>query len=277
MKRSKKVALFSNLAIVCVLIGLGVAVFTADLSSVFISVGAPVSNGDRARGGVTLMFVVEPQPTLASSIGMSSSVEKNLNALLKFLEDHDNMPAAFFVGGQWAYKNQGLVRKMVNTEYLTVGNHGNTNTSFTKLGKKAQYKEIESCQTFVNMCLTSTEVAKEGGNVTADGEEMGRFDTIGSKDGYAMKYFMPPNGDFNKTTLRAAKKMRVTPVLPSVDTTRLTYGETRFSKAATAQPGDFVLIELNDSTTYNLSIILTDWAKRAEPLNVIKLEDNLAC
>ena len=115
------------MCIAVVLVGLGVAVFTVDMTNIFISVSAPVQNGNRADR-ISVMFVVENDARF-------------LNEIIDLLEDRDNVDANFFIGGQWAINNRDTVKRIADR--FEIGNHGMTNRNLALIPERDQNNEIQ--------------------------------------------------------------------------------------------------------------------------------------
>jgi peptidoglycan/xylan/chitin deacetylase (PgdA/CDA1 family) len=191
MTKKKKITLVANLCIAVVLIGLGVAIFTADLTQVFISVGAPLKSGN--GNNISLMFELE---NLKAGDDYTDKVAKLLR--------ENNIPATFFIGGKWASDNRDKVITLSQTSFFELGNHAYNNRSLSKLKEKDQNAEIVGCHTMVKA------ITKGGfSSVITGGEEGGvdpNIEETEPTDGVEMKLFLPPNGSFNKRTLRCAER-----------------------------------------------------------------------
>jgi peptidoglycan/xylan/chitin deacetylase (PgdA/CDA1 family) len=245
MTKKKKVTLISNLCIAVVLIGLGIAVFTADLTNVFISVSAPIKNGN--ANAVSMIFAVDEQTNLTE-----------LNKILDILDGdavNAKTNATFFVGGAWAAKNADLVKRI--SKDFEIGNHGYSNKNLAKLSEKAQYGEIEKCHSTIHTITAATSVTEVSAGV---------FDV---QEGAAvrMNLFLPPNGSFDKKTLKSAEKLGYKTVMWSRDATVNT------ANANTAGAGDFILFEATATLSQLLPAILRDY--RQKNLAIVSISDNL--
>jgi peptidoglycan/xylan/chitin deacetylase (PgdA/CDA1 family) len=237
----KRLSIISNLCIAVVLIGIGFAVFSADLSNVFLSVSAPVYNGDRTAGNVSLMFEVEENSGFFPEI-------------IQVLKDN-NASATFFVGGRWASKNQTLIREIA--EDFEIANHAYSNSVLTNLSEKNQLKEIRNCHNQIKMITAGTKLDIENGNKI--------------QNGVTMKLFLPPYGSFNKTTLKCAEKLGYKTVIWSKDAT----GEQVFEKATNnVQSGDFVLLRPSAATLGALPGIFEKYQELM--LKVVAVSENIA-
>jgi len=236
----KRVAIISNLCIVCVLVGLGVAVFTTDLSRVFLSVGAPVYNGNRDGNKVSLMFVVEDDARYVPDI-------------MQKLKDND-AGATFFVGGKWASSNRTLTMDIARN--FEIANHAYNNTNLAKLKQAEQQKEIQNCHSLVKAITASAPLDIEQGNKAASGTDM--------------KLFSPPLGSFNKNTLKSAERIGYKTVIWSREATETSI----FDKATNGvSSGDLVLMRPAAATLGALQNILDEYARLG--FSVVKVSDNI--
>jgi len=242
----KRVTVISNVVIVCVLVGLGVAVFTTDLSNVFLSVGAPVYNGSRDGDKVSLMFVVEDDA-------------RYLPEIMDLLKDK-GVPATFFVGGRWAGLNQATAKQIA--EDFEIANHGYNNRSLAKLKESEQHKEIQNCHSMVYTITSSSQL-----DVDESGQVQGGVE---SKAGVAMKLFSPPNGSFNKTTLKSAERLGYRTVMWSKDATA---GDIFTKATADVRSGDLVRLKPSLSAYSQLLGILTEYGRKG--FNIVKVSENI--
>jgi peptidoglycan/xylan/chitin deacetylase (PgdA/CDA1 family) len=231
MTRKKKITLTANLCIAVVLIGLGVAIFTADLTQVFISVGAPLKSGN--GNNVSLMFQLENLKT-----GDDYTLQ-----VAKLLRDN-NVPATFFVGGKWASDNRDKVINLTQISLFELGNHAYNNRNLSKLKEKDQNAEIVGCHTMVKTITT-------GGfsSVITGGEDGGVDPNITETEptpGVEMKLFLPPNGNFNKRTLRCAERNGYRTVIWSRNATESTNLYT--DAGANLKGGELILLRPNLAT-----------------------------
>ena len=239
----KKVAIISNICIAVVLVGLGVAVFTTDLSNVFLSVSAPVYNGDRNGDQVSLMFVVEDDARF-------------LPEILELLEERDT-PATFFVGGKWASSNRAALLSIASNDKFELGNHAYNNRSLARLNESAQRKEIQNNHSLVKAITSGTQLNTEEGNEI--------------REGVCMKLFLPPNGSFNKTTLKVAERLDYRTVMWSRDATTGSI----FDKAVDGiRSGDLVLLRPSLATFASLIGILTEYGRKG--FDVVKVSENIS-
>jgi peptidoglycan/xylan/chitin deacetylase (PgdA/CDA1 family) len=220
--------------------GIGFAVFTTDLSNVFLSVSAPVYNGNRTAGNVSLMFAAEEDADFVPEI-------------MQILKSN-NARATFFVGGRWAGKNQTLVREIA--ENFEIANHAYSNSVLTKLSETNQRKEIKNCHNQVKMITAGTKLDPENGNQIVNGIDM--------------KHFLPPYGSFNKTTLKCAEKLGYKTVIWSKDAA----GGQIFEKATNGvQSGDLIMLALSAATFGALPSILESY--RNLGLQTVPVSENI--
>lgn len=249
----KRVGLITNVCIACVLIGLGVAVWTADLSNLFITVGAPIYNGDREGGKVSLMFVIDD--------GVDAD---SLNGILKILRGDDTgikTEATFFIGAKWAdrnIENRNIVKTIARD--FEIGNHASSNKSLGKMSEKQQYNEILLCHATVY-------------TITAEVTDIAEAE---STFGVEMNLFLPPNGNFNTATLKSAEKLGYRTVKWSRDAR----GKGVFTKAVGAggkdvvAGGDFVLFEPSAETWGRIGHIVADY-RDVRGLKIVPVSQNI--
>lgn len=106
--------------------------------------------------------------------------------ILDVLKKKD-VPATFFVTGDYVNKEPDLVKRMANEGHI-IGNHSDHHPDFTTLSKEKLKKELETLK---------NEVAK-----------------IADQD--SMKYVRPPRGTFNNQTLKWANEFGYTHVFWSL-------------------------------------------------------------
>ena len=128
-KLTSKWALFINLALVLILIGVYAISFIPE-TSVPISSGSGVQaiyNGNRESNSVSLMFNVYENT-------------KVVNGILDELQNQ-GVKATFFVGGCWADDNGETLKRIVN-EGHEIGNHGYFHKDHKKLSFDGNRQEI---------------------------------------------------------------------------------------------------------------------------------------
>jgi len=238
----KKTAIIANLCIVCVLVGLGVAIFTTDLSRVFISVSAPIYTGGTEGKNVSLMFVLEDDARF-------------LPETLDLLQER-KVPATFFVGGKWASANRDQLVRIAGNPDFEIANHAYFNRNLSKLNETNQRKEIQNCHSMVKTITAGTPLNVQQGNAIVEGIDM--------------KLFMPPNGDFNKNTLKSAEKLGYRTVMWSRDATTGSI----YDKAVTdLTGGTLVLIRPSLSTFAALTGILVEYGRKG--FTVVRASENI--
>ncbi|TCO79893.1 polysaccharide deacetylase family protein [Marinisporobacter balticus] len=107
--------------------------------------------------------------------------------ILDILEEK-NIKITFFVTGRWALKNPELL-KFIYSKGHEIGNHAYSHKMHSKISEKENYDQIKKTE-----------------------------DAIMNALGIKTKYFAPPSGDFNQTTLKVAKNLGYKTILWSVDT-----------------------------------------------------------
>ncbi|QXM06097.1 polysaccharide deacetylase family protein [Crassaminicella indica] len=94
----------------------------------------------------------------------------------------------FFVTGRWASANEELL-KLIYSKGHEIGNHAYSHKMHSKLNNSQNYNEIKKTE-----------------------------DAIVKAIGVKPKYFAPPAGDYNDTTLKVASELGYKTILWSVDT-----------------------------------------------------------
>ena len=113
--------------------------------------------------------------------------EEYLPQMLKLFEDKD-IEITFFIGGQWAEKNEELLKSIHNDEH-ELGNHGYKHLYHSKLTPEANKQEI----------LKTEEIVKR---IT----------------GCKTNLFAPPYGDLNDTVVDSAEALGYKVIMWSIDT-----------------------------------------------------------
>ena len=180
----KRVSIISNFAIAGLLLVLGLAVFTTDLNRVFVTVSAPISSGNQNKASVSFMInVSNSSSNKDDEKGLSGgNTTENIIAIKEILQDR-GMHATFFVNGAWAMGNVNLVQSL-NAAGHELGNKAFTTNNFRRLSTERQKKEIQ-----------------------------GTHMAVSQISGINMNLFLPPNGNFDRNTLRAAESLNHTTVI----------------------------------------------------------------
>jgi len=113
--------------------------------------------------------------------------EEYLPQMLKLFKDND-IEITFFIGGQWAEKNEELLKQIHNDEH-ELGNHGYRHLYHSKLTPEANKQEIQRTEEIVKRIT-----------------------------GCKTKLFAPPYGDFNDTVVLSAEALGYKVILWSIDT-----------------------------------------------------------
>lgn len=113
--------------------------------------------------------------------------EEYIPRMLKILKDRD-IKITFFIGGQWAEKNEELLRNIHKDEH-ELGNHGYKHLYHSKLTPELNKQEI-----------TKTE------------------ETIKRITGQKTVLFAPPYGDINDTVVSSAEALGYKVIMWSIDT-----------------------------------------------------------
>ena len=113
--------------------------------------------------------------------------DEYLDSILTILKEN-NVKITFFVGGKWAQGNPEMVERMV-AEGHEIGSHSYDHEHFEKLDYHQSIDKIKKAA-----------------------------DIIYSISGTAPMLFAPPYGEFNDTTLRAARDLGCKTIMWSLDT-----------------------------------------------------------
>lgn len=113
--------------------------------------------------------------------------EEYLPQILKLFKDN-NIKITFFIGGQWAEKNEELL-KSIHKDGHELGNHGYKHLYHSKLTPEANKQEI----------IKTEEIVKR---IT----------------GYKTELFAPPYGDLNDTVVASAEALDYKVIMWSIDT-----------------------------------------------------------
>jgi len=113
---------------------------------------------------------------------------EHLPSMLKTLKTK-NVQATFFFDGSWLEKNVELARMIAEGGH-ELSNHAYSHPDMTRLGRDAQYREIARTEELLQ-------------------EKLGVADN---------RWFAPPSGSYNSTTVRTAAQLGLKTVLWTVDT-----------------------------------------------------------
>ncbi|MFF2482599.1 polysaccharide deacetylase family protein [Paenibacillus sp. NPDC058071] len=113
--------------------------------------------------------------------------EEYLPSMLESLAK-ENVKATFFLDGSWLNKN-GETAKRIQAEGHEMSNHAYSHPNMSELGKQAAYEQISKTEALLKSTL-----------------------------GASNRWFAPPSGDFNQTTLQVAAEQGLMTVLWTVDT-----------------------------------------------------------
>ena len=124
----RRFAFVANTCIAVILVSLSVVILTVDISSIYLTVSAPVYNGNRSRNNVSLM------------INVNWGTEY-IQPMIAVLEDK-GVSATWFLGGNWAKRNMGLTQKL--GKEFEIGNHGFTGKEMRYMSEASQRNEIRN-------------------------------------------------------------------------------------------------------------------------------------
>jgi|GEM_PF-2033318 len=132
---NKKIAI-TNTIICSVLLVLGFLVSTINVNQTYLSVNAPLANGERDSNQVALMFIID-EPKLAD----------NLGSILQTLTRAE-AKATFFLTGATAINNLELLQNLATNHEL--GNYGFSNTALNIADKNLITEEIQLADALTN-------------------------------------------------------------------------------------------------------------------------------
>lgn len=112
---------------------------------------------------------------------------EHIDEMLKIFDDK-NIKITFFPTGRWAENNEEILLKIYE-EGHEIGNHGYQHLDYDKLDYKGNFDQINTAHTIIK------EIIQE-----------------------PPKYFAPPSGAFNDSTLQAAEDLGYTTIMWSIDT-----------------------------------------------------------
>lgn len=112
---------------------------------------------------------------------------EQIDEMLNILRENQ-VKATFFLDGTWLSKNQDTAKKIV-AEGHEIGNHAYTHPNMSALSAEKQRQQMERTQ-----------------------------QEIQNRLGVASKWFAPPSGDFNTTTVQLANQQNMRTVLWTLDT-----------------------------------------------------------
>lgn len=134
-----------------------------------------------------------------NKMAFTCNIDWGNEEVMKLLDlfDQKNIRITFFVTGRWASLNPEIVKE-IHKRGHEIGNHAYRHKMHSKISKEENYNEIKKTDDVI-------------------------VDIIGVKP----KYFAPPSGDFNDTTLKVAKELGYTTILWSIDTIDWREGSTK--------------------------------------------------
>ena len=135
----KRRVIITNTIICSVLLVLGFLVSTINVNQTYLSVAAPLSNGNRDHHQVALMFIID-DPALAS----------NLTSILATL-DRAESKATFFFTGAAAINNLELLQQLATKHEF--GNYGFSNTVLNVADKNFISEEIRLGDLLINSLI----------------------------------------------------------------------------------------------------------------------------
>lgn len=161
--------------------------------------------------------------------------------ILKTLEDHQTK-ATFFFDGSWVKKNPDLA-KMIKEANHEIGNHA---YSHPDLKQRSRAETVEELQ-------KTNEVIEE---------------TLGVK----VKWFAPPSGSFNRTTIEVAHELGMKTILWTVDTVDWRKPETSEMVrrvVSKVENGSMILMHPTKPTAEGLNTIIAEVKEKGYQLGTV--------
>lgn len=186
-------------------------------------------------GGIAMGSKDSKKIYLTFDAGYEAGFTENILDILK----KNNVPATFFITAHYLNTAEDLVMRMVK-EGHAVGNHTVNHKDITSLSEEDLKKEI-----------------------------MDLHIAVQEKTGYEMKYFRPPKGEFNDSSISFAKNLGYTSVLWSN-----AYDDWNTSNQGRAEYGKKKLLDnlhngaviLVHSTSKDNLVLLEDFIKEARSM-----------
>ncbi|MCL2569885.1 MAG: polysaccharide deacetylase family protein [Firmicutes bacterium] len=169
---------------------------------------------------------------------------QHIKQMMDILEDRD-VDATWFVSGNWVKRNMALAKDM--SERFELGNLGLTHRNMRNLSEANQRIEIQ-----------------------------GTHDLVMGVAGVEMNLFAPPNGNFNRTTLRVAESLGYTTIMWSKDTIdwRDKDANIVFNRATqNIMNGDLVLMHPCAHSLAALPLIIDYYLSRG--FDVVRVSENI--
>ncbi|WP_397376212.1 polysaccharide deacetylase family protein [Paenibacillus sp. sptzw28] len=144
-----------------------------------------------------------------------------LESMLKTLEK-ENVKATFFLDGSWLKKNTDAAR-LIQSFGHELSNHAYSHPDMSKLDRQSAYNQIAKTEALLKSTL-----------------------------GVSNKWFAPPSGDFNKTTIEVAAEQGLKTVLWTLDTVDWQHPQAAsiVRKIRTrVEPGSLILMHPTDSSS----------------------------
>lgn len=132
----KRKVVITNTIICSVLLVLGFLVSTINVNQTYLTVAAPLSNGNRSGNQVAIMFIIDDQ-----------KLADNLTTILATL-DRAETKATFFFTGTAAINNLELLQKLATNHEL--GNYGFSNIALNVADKNLITEEIRLGDALIN-------------------------------------------------------------------------------------------------------------------------------
>jgi probable sporulation protein (polysaccharide deacetylase family) len=164
-----------------------------------------------------------------------------LESMLKTLEK-ENVKATFFLDGSWLKKNTDAAR-LIQSFGHEISNHAYSHPDMSKLDRQSAYNQIAKTEALLHSTL-----------------------------GVSNKWFAPPSGDFNRTTIEVAAEQGLKTVLWTLDTVDWQHppAASIVRKIRTrVEPGSLILMHPTDSSSEALPGIIAAIKQRGLSLGTV--------
>ena len=219
-----KRVIISNTIICCVLLVLTYLTLNLDVGKTYLTVSAPVSNGNRASNQVALMFIVDDPATV-----------DNLSTIMSTLTNAQ-VQATFFIAGQIIPQHLDVIQPL--GQQFELGNYGFNGTALNLADKQTITDQIALCDAII------TKFAKQPVRYFTPPAELFNKNTLAMAEQLGYRTILPTN---RKITLN----------WQTANTSLITAYATQDTQA-----GDIVLLHPTTATTQVLAQIIATFSMR---------------
>lgn len=180
----------------------------------------------------------KPMVTLLINVAWGNEY---IPSILKTLNDHQ-VKATFFFDGSWVKKNPDLA-KMISKEGHEIGNHAYSHPDLKQRTRIQTREEIEKTNNVIE-------------------------ETVGIKP----KWFAPPSGSFNQTTVKVAHELNMNTILWTVDTVdwkKPSPTEMVRRVVSKVENGSMILMHPTDPVAKGLGDMITDMKAKGYRLGTV--------